>query len=362
MFSLSQLPTRSCIGTLTIEDGSRVSSRFHVAVVGGGPAGAAAAIWSARQGLETVLFEAQCFPRDRPGETLHPGIEPLFLQLKVLEPILEAGFMRYGGHWVSWAGPLHFQDFGSDRGKSRLGFQAWRADLDSILIAEAKRAGAHIMQPCRAVALTIESDRVVGLHTSAGHIRTRFVIDASGARHWLQRSAGMRMRRASRRLVAMYGYARTNNPPDDHLPLIVGSPEGWTWVAQVRSELIAWTRLDFRKLRNSPPDCVSNLQLTVPLRGADVTWRVLEECAGKGYFVAGDAAAVLDPASSHGVLRAIMSGIFAAELASKVSGGKITEPEAIFNFRKWMLAWFENDRVRLSGLYQSLRPAVAVCI
>src|SRR4051812_35168753 len=58
--------------------GRYVNSRFDLAVVGGGPAGCAAAIWAAKCGLQTVLMEAREFPRKRPGETLHPGVEALF--------------------------------------------------------------------------------------------------------------------------------------------------------------------------------------------------------------------------------------------------------------------------------------------
>jgi flavin-dependent dehydrogenase len=46
--------------------------------------------------------------------------------------------------------------------------------------------------------------------------------------------------------------------------------------------------------------------------GADVTWRALVRPSGIGYYVIGDAAAVLDPACSHGLLKALMSGMLTA--------------------------------------------------
>jgi flavin-dependent dehydrogenase len=49
-------------------------------------------------------------------------------------------------------------------------------------------------------------------------------------------------------------------------------------------------------------------------RGADVTWRIISPAAGPGFFLVGDAVAVLDPASSHGVLKALMTGMMAAHL------------------------------------------------
>ena len=47
-----------------------------VAIIGGGPAGSATAIACARRGLRVVLCERSPSGRDRPGETLHPGIAP----------------------------------------------------------------------------------------------------------------------------------------------------------------------------------------------------------------------------------------------------------------------------------------------
>ena len=44
-----------------------------ILVVGAGPAGSAAAAWCARAGLDTVLLDAEEFPRDKPcGDGLTP--------------------------------------------------------------------------------------------------------------------------------------------------------------------------------------------------------------------------------------------------------------------------------------------------
>ncbi len=69
-------------------------SRYDVIILGGGPAGSATAIICAQHGLQVALLERDKFPRNRPGETLHPGVEPLLGQLGVLEEILNADFIR----------------------------------------------------------------------------------------------------------------------------------------------------------------------------------------------------------------------------------------------------------------------------
>src|SRR3954466_13939436 len=86
-----------------------------VAIVGGGPAGSASALWCARHGLRVALLEREVVLRHRPGETLPPGVEPIFVQLGVAEAIVaEAGFTRHPGTWVTWSGPRRFDPFGRD--------------------------------------------------------------------------------------------------------------------------------------------------------------------------------------------------------------------------------------------------------
>lgn len=47
--------------------------------------------------LKVAVLESRIFPRDRPGETLHPGIEPLLETLGVAQQIREANFIRHDG-------------------------------------------------------------------------------------------------------------------------------------------------------------------------------------------------------------------------------------------------------------------------
>lgn len=88
-------------------------------------------------------------------------------------------------------------------------------------------------------------------------------------------------------------------------------------------------------------------------RGADVTWRMVTRPAGPGYYLAGDAAAVLDPASSHGVLRAIMSGMMAGYLISQTFKGACSEQRATLEYHRWLADWFNTDVHRVRQMYGS---------
>src|SRR4051812_25973082 len=90
------------------------SAGVDVVIIGGGPGGSAAAIQCARAGLSVILLERETFPRAHPGETLHPGIEPLLRRLGVLEEVQSAGFLRQKGNRVKWGGAMRFESFGAD--------------------------------------------------------------------------------------------------------------------------------------------------------------------------------------------------------------------------------------------------------
>jgi flavin-dependent dehydrogenase len=81
----------------------------------------------------------------------------------------------------------------------------------------------------------------------------------------------------------------------------------------------------------------------------------LDACAGPGYFTVGDAATVQDPSSSHGVLRAIMSGLLAGRMAA---GQRYSDRSniGVAEYRHFTGSWFQSDceRARDLGLIRRL--------
>ncbi len=217
---------------------------FDVIIIGSGPGGSATAIQCANQGLKVVLIEAKAFPRSHPGETLHPGIEPLLKQLGVADSVLNAGFLRHKGNWVEWEGEPKFAAFGQKDSEVWFGFQAWRADFDHILLNQARSLGVQILQPCQASSLLM-NDGIISVETSQGVIRASKLVDASGGNHWLARQLNLPINYHSPRLIAYYGYVQGECPKRDEAPAIIASPNGWTWTAKVKPQLYQWTRLTF---------------------------------------------------------------------------------------------------------------------
>ncbi|MDF3063831.1 MAG: hypothetical protein K0S06_3940 [Microvirga sp.] len=328
-----------------------------VLIVGGGPAGAAAAIQCGLRGLDVVLLEREGAPRDKPGEALHPGVEPLLGQLGVAGRLDAVTGARHAGVWIEWAGGRRFEPFGADAGGPWRGFQVRRRDFDALLLDRAREVGAETRPGCRAIALQRGADGRWRVETTDGPVACAIVIDATGSANWLARKLRLRASEHSPPLVARYGYAEGSCPARDEAPSLIGEGAGWTWTARVAPGLYQWVRLDLEERAQAADPVPAELRGLAPRgreRGADVTWRLSAAAAGPGWFIAGDAAAMLDPASSHGVLKAIMSGMMAGHLSARVLREGAAPAEAVSAYREWLEGWFAADVARLSEFYREL--------
>ena len=327
-----------------------------VVVVGGGPAGSAAAIACASRGLHVVLLERDAIAADRPGETLHPGVEPLLAQLGLSERLTQVTGARHEGIWIEWGSPRRFEPFGADGDGPWKGLQVSRADFDALLRTRARELGAEVRQPCAVTAPLVSDAMLTGVMTSAGPVVARMVVDATGRSRWLGRALGVESPARSPRLIVRYGYVEGACPARDAAPALVGDDTGWTWTARVQPGKYQWTRLDFAGLPDADwlPDEFRDLAPLSRSRGADVTWRMADDVARHSWFMVGDAAAILDPTSSRGVLKALMSGMMAGHLIASVLHDKAPAAEAARAYQAWIADWFEADIGNLSAFYRRL--------
>jgi flavin-dependent dehydrogenase len=324
-------------------------------VVGGGPAGTAAAICAAQAGLRVTLLERAVFPRPRPGETLHPGVGVVLNRLGVGDAVEAASPIRPEGQVVVWgSAPRHVQ-YGRDHRGVWRAFQVRRDVLDVILLRRAERLGAVVLQPVPRPRPVVRGGRVEGVRFGNDRVTAPFVIDATGANGCLRWALGLGVSVRSPRLTASYGYVRRDDGPP---PRLEGDEHGWTWTAQVGPALAHWCRLPFRGARSrvDAPPSLRRCPAVDGVRAVDVTWRRVHPAAGPGYLLAGDAAFVLDPASSHGVLRALLSGMRAAQVVVDVLAGRADPVLAAHGYDAWIRTWFEHDVERLTRLYDQINP------
>jgi flavin-dependent dehydrogenase len=331
----------------------REGTLIDLAVIGAGPAGCAAAVWAAQHGLKVLLIERTPFPRFRPGECLHPGVEALFRDLGVLDEVLERSAVRPAARTVVSEGHRSLERFGKDANGPWRALHVSRAKLDYILLSRAQGLGVALHTHSAPVTPIFCEGKIEGVSFNGRMFRCAFVIDASGQGAWLTRALGLKHLTASPRLTAFYGYSHGQIPEEQ---LFEADAAGWQWMAQVSPNVVNWTSLQFDvHKRQRPPAAISSLRSCGRTGGADVTWRIAPYVAGSSYFIVGDAALVTDPASGNGVLRALMSGIKAAHNARAVLAGQAMADVAARDYQTWMRRWFEADTARLADLYDRLR-------
>lgn len=304
------------------------------------------------------LFERDAAGGARAGETLHPGVEPLLAQLGIdSERLARVTGARHEGVWIDWNGTRRFNPFGNDGREPWRGFQVHRPTFDAMLSDRAVELGTARCQPCAVSGLLLEDGAVRGVTTPYGSVTARTVVDATGRAQWLGRQMQIARPACSPRLSARYGYVTGRYPERDAAPEISGDASGWSWIARVRPDTYQWTRVSLDGSRTPAdwlPEAVRHLTPSGASRGADVTWRIASETARPGWFMVGDAAAVLDPSSSHGVLKALLCGITAAHLIDAVLSGNASATEAADAYHDWVAGWFANDVQQLAAFYAEL--------
>jgi glycine/D-amino acid oxidase-like deaminating enzyme len=246
-----------------------------VIVAGGGPAGAATAISCIQRGLRVHLFERAVFSVHHPGETLHPGVEPLLRQLGLADRFQATVGARHSGIWLCWGGRRQFQPYGTDQDGAWHGFQVSRIAFDQLLLNYASELGVKVRQPCAIDRVQLGEENEVRVLTGAGPFSARIIVDATGRASWLSRRLGIARGARSPRLIARYGYAAGSCSGRYEAPELAGNSKGWVWTAMVQPGLYHWTHVAAGGFRPHPswvPVDLRGLTPVGPSKGADVTW------------------------------------------------------------------------------------------
>jgi flavin-dependent dehydrogenase len=317
-------------------------SECDVLVIGGGPAGSTAAALLARRGYRVTLIEKTPHPRFHIGESLLPANLPLLERLGVAEEVHAIGMQKWGAEFISyWDGRQQDFRFSEAWDKSLpFSYQVRRSEFDRILIRNAARVGADVIEGARV--------ETVDLSEAAGPVRiqvrhedgtavewqARFLVDASGRDTFLGNRLQCKRRNREHNSASIFahfsGAERNVGDRAGHIS-IYWFDHGWFWFIPLSDGAtsvgaVVWPYYLKSRTRAVNDFLLDTIALCPPLAqrlrhaqlisNVEATGNYSYSCSrshGRNYLLLGDAFAFIDPVFSSGVMLAMQSAFAGVE-------------------------------------------------
>ena len=342
-----------------------VAETYDLLIVGAGPAGAAAAYWAAKRGLEVLAVDKQHFPRDK---TCGDGLTPRAVK-ELADMGLEgafAGWHRHEGLRVRAHGAVLELPWPSHPVYPDYGFVVRRRDLDGLVAERARSAGAVVRHGVEAVKpLWGGDDKLAGavLRDKASgeteHVKARYVIVADGANSRFGRALGTKRDRSLAQGMAIRTYYASPVHDDPWIESALDITDrqgntlpGYGWVfplgdGKVNAGIgLLSTFRDYKSVNTSwlmeewahaLPDFwgvdpaspeIAPVGGRLPMGGS------VQPKAGANWLVVGDAAGTVNPFNGEGIDYAYETGRAAADIIASALAR--SDPSILGEYPRWL--------------------------
>ncbi|MGY9072141.1 MAG: NAD(P)/FAD-dependent oxidoreductase, partial [Acidimicrobiales bacterium] len=297
-----------------------------IIVIGGGPAGTAAAIRAARAGMSVTVFEKGSHGRDKVcGDGLTPRAVGALNELEI--PLDDAhhiqGLRMIAGKRVrelDWPGTTRFPDHGA----------VWpRRRLDTALMDAAAAAGAEMIYDTEAIPV-MDGNRAIGVDAAGERWTADLVVLAAGAQGKAARVLGAERDPDEPFGLAIRTYAETPRHGDKHLEACLTIKDdqgvavpgyGWMFPAGdgtvnigvgALSTMKGFKKLNLTTLCDSYRDLVQDDWELGPYLEKPRAWRLpmsAQKRHGPGWVAIGDAAGLVNPMNGEGIDYGLETGM-----------------------------------------------------
>ncbi|HVM60222.1 MAG TPA: NAD(P)/FAD-dependent oxidoreductase [Verrucomicrobiae bacterium] len=298
-------------------------SETDVIVVGGGPAGAAAATGCAQRGLRVTLIEHARFPRHKVcGDTINPNCWPILKRLGVASKIRDLPHDRVDGATYT---ATNRSIFTVDLPPATVAIR--RSSLDAALLDHARSLGAQVIEG-ETVHDILPGGRV---RTNHGEYAARLgIVGADGRHSVIARRAGLASGRTPRDgHIAFQSHFEAPAALDHRVQLHLFRG-GYCGLVRVDAERVNLCIITGPQAARFHRDCEALFAHTVwqnphfrelgiapepldPLRSAHPLQSPAGRAAASGVFLTGDALRVMEPFTGQGIFFALRTGELAAE-------------------------------------------------
>jgi flavin-dependent dehydrogenase len=336
--------------------------KHEVVIVGGGPGGAASAMFLLKEGIKPLIIEQEDFPRYHIGESLTGAGGKVLRDLDLAPEMYRSkhptkqGVKVYGqSQRGTWFVPVT----GRDENWNLFDWDTWqvrRSVFDKMMLDEAVSRGAELMRG-KAMTPIIGKDggvRGVKVRRPNGAIEdidSEVLMDCSGQATWLANLGGVtgpKYLGAYDRQIAVFSQVRgalrdnggTRETNRDNTLIFYFQKYHWAWFIPLDEDVVSVgvvipaayflekkeSKKDFlvRELRELHPELSRRLPEINLVEDVHIipnySYQVKEFC-GKGFMCIGDAHRFIDPIFSFGLTVTMREGQFAAPLIKSYLGG-----------------------------------------
>src|SRR5580658_6536546 len=359
------------------------SNHYDALIIGGGPAGSAAAAILAEHGHRVLILEREKFPRYHIGESLLPFTFQPLQKLGLIDRMRKSAFVKkYSVQFVSPSGrasqPFYFFNR-YDRDTVAQTWQVLRSEFDQMLLDNARDKGALVKEETTVLELLKDGPRVAGVRaqTRGGAVaeyRAPITLDCSGKEAFTAVRNNWRMKDPHLNKIAVWTYykgAKRDEGIEEGATTVAYVPEkGWFWYIPQHNDMISVGVVAEGKYLTrdgvKAPEAIfkravgENQWIQQHLAGGQQTgpYRLTSEythharhCGTEGLLLVGDAFAFLDPVFSSGVMLALKSGTMAGEETHQAIVERDFSTERFTTYGRYIRQGVENMRRLVYAFY-----------